>query len=95
MPPRLNLGPPLDSPPPAVPVAIPLSPASQQASAVVACLPAAAAPGFRALPRSTGAIASNARHLTLLLTTGPYPTLPVSSLPALSSHYYYYYYHHY
>lgn len=84
VPQRLNLIPLVDAPPP---VAIPLSPTSQQASAVVACLPAAAAaaaaPGFRALPRSTGAIASNARHLTLLLTTaGPYPSrLLLPSLP--------------
>lgn len=49
------------------------------------CLLAAlrcAAPGFRALPRSTGAIASNARHLTLRTTTGPYPSrLLLPSLP--------------
>lgn len=37
-----------------------------------------AAPGFRALPRSTGAIASNARHLTLLLDP---TTRLVSSCP--------------
>ena len=47
----------------------------------------AAAPGFRALPRSTGAIASNARHLTLLLTTaGPYPSrLLLPSLPTTTT----------
>ena len=90
VPQRLNLIPVnslVDSPPPA---AIPLSPTSLRRCCLLACL-LLAAPGFRALPRSTGAIASNARHLTLLLlllltTTGPYPSrLLLPSLPTTTT----------
>lgn len=80
VPQRLNLIRPLCArcPPP---VAIPLSPRSQPARLHRCCcllLLLHAAPGFRALPRSTGAIASNARHLTLLLDP---TTRLVSSCP--------------
>lgn len=56
--------------------AVPEKPASLHRCCLLLLLHAA--PGFRALPRSTGAIASNARHLTLLLDP---TTRLVSSCP--------------
>lgn len=66
--------------------AVPEKPASLHRCCCCLLLPLHAAPGFRALPRSTGAIASNARHLTLLLdpTTrlvSSCPLFPPSPLP--------------